>query len=150
MNRKARPRTLFLILLGLIVVTALTAVAATNDVATSRAGANDSGIAISNLVPPQCSGLGITIIYASGSSRGSGTNGLYLGDAAGNSLSGGNGRDCLVGGGGNDTLNGNNREDVLLGGAGNDTLNGGPHTDVCDGGPGTDTCNCETETNCEL
>lgn len=141
MVRKARPRIVFLVLFALILLTALTAVAATNDVSTSRVGASDSSIGTSNLIPPQCGSTTYSGINIGGTIRGTnGKNMVYLGNAATNSLAGGNGDDCLLGGGGNDTLNGGSGKDILI---------GGPGSDTCDGGPGTDTCDCETKTRCE-
>lgn len=158
MFRLVRPKVIFFALVMLILLTAMAAFAATNSVPQSRAYLNSSSIAISNLVPSECSALGITRIYVGAASRGSGNNALYLGTASVNTLSGGNGNDCLFGGGGNDTLSGGTGNDVLIGGTGNDDLRGnggndylegGTGTDTCNGGLGTDTCNCETESNCE-
>lgn len=149
MFRLVRPKVIFFALVILILLTAMAAFAATNSVPLSRAYLNSSSIAISNLVPSECSAQGITIIYSVYGTREDGDNGLYLGDGNANTYKGGKGTDCLVGGGGDDELDGGNREDILLGGAGNDTLKGGAHSDYCDGGPGSDDCDCETEINCE-
>lgn len=63
------------------------------------------------------------------------------GDAAPNTLNGGDGDDVIVGGDGDDSLGG---------GDGNDSLDGGNGNDALDGGPGTDTCtNGENVGNCE-
>ena len=143
MFRLVRPKVIFFTLVILILVTAMAAFAATNSVPPSRAYLNSSSIAISDLVPSECSALGITTIYSVYGTRGTGDNGLYLGDGNANTYNGGKGNDCLVGGGGNDELSGKNGSDVLIGGAG---------IDECDGGAGTDTCDssCETKKQCEL
>jgi Ca2+-binding RTX toxin-like protein len=52
-----------------------------------------------------------------------------LGNALGNKLSGGWGRDVLYGFGGNDTLNGGSEIDMLYGGAGADVIDGGADLD---------------------
>lgn len=55
---------------------------------------------------------------------------IVLGLGGNDTISGGNGMDCLVGGPGDDTLSGNNGPDVL---------HGGPGIDACDGGLGPTT-----------
>lgn len=53
----------------------------------------------------------------------------FIGDAANNTVIGGNGVDILFGGDGNDLLRGNNGDDVIEGGAGVDNVNGGAGND---------------------
>ena len=68
--------------------------------------------------------------------------GRITGDAAANSLAGGDGSDTLEGGGGDDTLSGGpgfgGGANVLLGGTGNDRLIGDNGVDTLDGGAGDD------------
>jgi hypothetical protein len=67
---------------------------------------------------------------------------LIFANDLGDTIDGGNGKDCIVGGAGDDTLSGGNAKDVVLGNGGNDTINGdnGPDT-LLSGGPGDDTIN---------
>ncbi|ANL45813.1 serralysin-like metalloprotease domain-containing protein [Rhizobium phaseoli] len=71
------------------------------------------------------------------------TNGvdIKVGNAADNTISGGNSGDTLYGQAGNDTLNGNNGADALYGQAGNDILIGSQGLDTLYGGSGNDTLN---------
>jgi Ca2+-binding RTX toxin-like protein len=119
------------ILTLLIVTGVLTAVAAANNVAISRAEDVNAGSRNANLLkPPQCTMnlTNIVVCPATGTCTGTANNDLILGSSGGQTIRGGAGDDCIVGGGGNDKINGQ----------------GG--TDVCIGGPGTDTfSNCETQ-----
>jgi Ca2+-binding RTX toxin-like protein len=63
---------------------------------------------------------------------------IYLGDAAANSFSGGEGDDWVEGEAGADTLFGGAGNDTLLGGADGDVLQGGAGNDVLEGGTGND------------
>ena len=77
---------------------------------------------------------------------------ILMGYGGNDTLTGGNGKDCLVGGDGEDKLLGGNGKDILLGGEGDDLLDGGNGKDhgnanggddVCDGGRGENTIvNC--------
>jgi len=64
----------------------------------------------------------------------------FVGSAAGERVTAGNGRDLLYGNGGDDYLNGGNGIDVLDGGDGNDTLigGGGEGPNILIGGKGND------------
>ncbi|ANM16069.1 serralysin-like metalloprotease domain-containing protein [Rhizobium sp. N541] len=75
------------------------------------------------------------------------TNGvdIKVGNAADNTISGGNSGDTLYGQAGNDTLNGNNGADALYGQAGNDILIGSQGLDTLYGGSGNDTLNGSAE-----
>ena len=70
----------------------------------------------------------------------------FVGNASGNSLSGGSAPDQLSGNGGNDTLRGGAGNDSLYGATGNDLLDGGAGTDMLDGGAGLDTVDYSTLT----
>jgi Ca2+-binding RTX toxin-like protein len=73
-----------------------------------------------------------------------------VGDVAGDTLRGGEGRDTLTAGPGEDSLTGGEDDDTLLGGGGadaldgnggNDTIEGGAGGDALDGGSGNDSLN---------
>jgi Ca2+-binding RTX toxin-like protein len=73
-----------------------------------------------------------------------------VGDVAGDTLRGGDGRDTLTAGPGEDSLTGGEDDDTLLGGGGadavdgnggNDTIEGGAGGDALDGGSGNDSLN---------
>ena len=81
---------------------------------------------------------------------GSAFNDTLTGDAADNTLMGGDGRDTLAGGAGDDTLMGGDGDDtlsatsgenMLMGGAGDDTITGGSDVDTINGGAGDDDLN---------
>jgi Ca2+-binding RTX toxin-like protein len=101
-----------------VVSTVALVAAATNTVPATRVGRTQQAIAVQDLAPPECAGMGLTTLVTNGN----GTNGndLLLGDAAANTLSGSQGDDCLVGGAGIDTLRGQGGTDVCIGGAGVD------------------------------
>jgi Ca2+-binding RTX toxin-like protein len=63
------------------------------------------------------------------------------GGAGNDTLSGGGGQDTLNGGEGNDTASGGAGDDTMRGGAGDDTLNGDGGADTLRGGAGNDTLN---------
>lgn len=149
----AKPRN-WLFALGsgillMILVTVMSAVAATNTVDTSRADANQRGIAADDLKPQECSGIAIDNVVDVGAGESSTAgNDLVLGTPGNDGLiHGGGGDDCILGGGGNDRrfflfipLPG------LHGGEGDDVLIGGPGSDVCYGASGSDTYyGCEVE-----
>jgi Ca2+-binding RTX toxin-like protein len=101
----------------------ISAFAATNTVATSRAERDVRAITVDAKKPrPQCNAFTVTTIARGANPSGGAGNDLVLGTAAGNNMSGNGGRDCLVGGGGNDTIRGNGGNDVCIGGPGNDTF----------------------------
>jgi Ca2+-binding RTX toxin-like protein len=62
-----------------------------------------------------------------------------VGNARGNTITGGDGNDNLSGLDAADTLNGGAGNDTLTGGGGEDTLNGGEGNDTASGGAGADT-----------
>lgn len=149
-------RLVFLtILIGfaaVVVISVLTALAASNTVSNSKAGQDQSSIIGNDLKPDSCADINITNIVDIGAGE-SGTSGndLILGtDKADAEIRGGAGDDCILGGKGNERqksgkgwipgIYGEDGDDVLIGGPGN--------SDICDGGAGNDTFySCETELN---
>jgi Ca2+-binding RTX toxin-like protein len=101
----------------------ISAFAATNVVATSRAERDVSAITVDAKKPrPQCNAFVVTTIFRGANPSGGAGNDLVLGTAAANNMRGNGGRDCLVGGGGNDTIRGDGGNDVCIGGPGTDTF----------------------------
>ena len=117
-------------LIALIIMSAMTAVAATNTVPVTRVTDETMPVGINDLKPSACAGL-----FLSNLVTGSGT------------LTGTTGNDLILGSSNIDTIDGLGGTDCILGGGGDDILTGGDGTDVCIGGPGTDTfTTCETQT----
>ncbi len=115
-------------LIALIIISSVTAVAATNTVPATRATDQSRSVGVNDLKPSACAALSLTNLIT-----GTGT------------INGTNGNDLILGSSGVDTIEGRIGNDCILGGGGNDSINGGAGTDVCIGGPGTDTFNsCET------
>jgi hypothetical protein len=126
--------------LGVILLSMMTALAASNTVDPSFLHSESFSIDIDDLTPPQCASLNlVNIVTGSGTITGTTQNDLILGSSGGDTIVGNAGLwdtsdDCILGGGGNDTI------------WGDGWLFGGTGTDVCIGGPGTDTFrNCETQ-----
>ncbi len=116
-------------LIALIIISSVTAVAATNTVPATRATDQTLPVGINDLKPPACAGWFLTNLVT-----GSGT------------FTGAEGNDLILGSSGADTIDGLGGDDCVLGGGGDDLITGGGGTDVCIGGPGADTfATCETE-----
>lgn len=116
-------------MLTLILVSIISATAASNTVPRSNVGEHVGAIMANDLKPAECASLNLTAKL--------GGSGTINGTAAAELIVGSSGADRIDGLGGND---------CIVGGAGNDTLIGGPGTDVCIGGTGNDTFDpsCET------
>lgn len=132
-----------------VVISVLTAVAASNTVSDSRAGEDQSSITGNDLKPAACAGINITNIVDVGAGE-SGTSGndLILGTAGNDRvIRGRGGDDCILGGAGDDSRRlPFNFIPGLYGGNGDDVLIGGPGYDACSGGNGSDTyIGCEVE-----
>lgn len=125
-------------LLGLILVSLMSASASTNTIAGSNLAYTLLDIDANALKPGACAGLDLaSIVTASGVITGNSSGTLILGSPGADTLAGLDGDDCIVGGGGADTLSGGGGDDVLL---------GGPGSDTCTGGFGDDSfSSCETE-----
>lgn len=122
-------RFLTFLLIALIVVTSMTAIAATNTVPPTRMEDQPISFNINHLKPSACSALWLTNLVT-----GSGT------------LTGTDGNDLIIAGSGADTIDGLGGDDCILGGGGMDIITGGDGDDVCIGGPDSDTLiDCEGE-----
>lgn len=128
-----RPRVVFQIMLFgsivLILVSAITAFAASIQIAPSKMGVESIPVSAEDLKPSECSTLYLTnIVTGSVIITGTSGNDLILGSSGIDLIDGGGGDDCIEGGDGDDIIEGNSETDVCLGGAGNDSFS-----------------NCETE-----
>lgn len=121
MRRKKTLRFLFLGLFALVIITSLTAVAATNTVPSTSIAAQAISFNINHLKPSVCSGISVsTLITGTGTITGTAGNDLILGSAGADTIDGLGGNDCILGGGGDDTITGGADNDVCLGNAGTD------------------------------
>jgi hypothetical protein len=139
MNKK-RIRLFIIIILTLILISAITVLAAANIVPETRLADQSVAIIASELVPSECDGLrnsleNFIVCTSTTCSGGAGnSNDLILGTPGNDTIDGNNGDDCIVGGAGNDALYGGHGNDILIGGPGVDTLDGGSRnidTDTC-------------------
>lgn len=116
-------RLLIFGLLALIVITTLTAVAATNTVPFTRLEDRVLSFNINYLKPPACSGLFLTtLITGSGTLTGTAGDDLILASTSADTIDGLGGSDCILGGSGDDLITGNDGVDVCIGGLGTDTF----------------------------
>lgn len=116
-------------LFAVVLITALTAVAAANTVPSTRMEDQPITFQINHLRPSVCSGLSLTNLIT-----GSGT------------ITGTSGNDLILGSAGADTIDGLGGDDCILGGGGDDLIIGGDGSDICIGGPGSDSfTTCESE-----
>ena len=109
----------------------ISAFAATNTVASSRAERDVSAITVDHKKPrPDCNALTVTNLVTGGAGGGP-ANDLVLGTAGvNNPLRGQGGTDCIHGGGGNDLLRGDAGTDVCIGGPGVDTFHASCETQI--------------------
>lgn len=108
-------------LIALILITTLTAVAATNTIPPTRADTEMISFQINHLRPSACAGLSLTtLITGSGTLTGTAGNDLILASSGIDTIDGLGGDDCIVGGGGDDNITGGDGSDICVGGAGND------------------------------
>jgi Ca2+-binding RTX toxin-like protein len=107
----------------MIWVGAVTAVAATNTVPSTRADEASAGIGTNAVKPYACSGLYLAgTISGSGTITGTAGNDLILGTSGADTIDGLGGNDCIVGGGGDDLIAGGEGTDICLGGGGSNTF----------------------------
>lgn len=118
-------------LLGLIVISMLTALAATNIVPVTRLFDASRPFTLSELAPLECASIRNSLeqivdcsLQGSPCGGSGSVNELILGTSGNETIDGKSGDDCIVGGGGDDSLLGGNGNDVLIGGPGTDSLNG--------------------------
>lgn len=113
-------------LMALIILSAVTAVAATNRVPATRATDQKQTVTANHLKPAACAGLNLTALLicppAGGACNGTEASELILGSPLDDNIRGDKGDDCILGGAGDDTLRGDQGTDVCLGGPGNDTF----------------------------
>jgi RTX calcium-binding nonapeptide repeat (4 copies) len=138
---------ILIVLLSLVMVSVVTALAATNIVPMTHLTDQTRAITAQEMAPPECDSIRSSLedffVCESGNCNSNGNkNELILGTSGNDTIDGGNGDDCIVGGGGDDSLYGNNGSDVLIGGPGSDYLSGDGRqkdTDVCIDDPSTTT-----------
>jgi len=110
-------------LIALMLITTLTAVAATNTIPPTRADTEMISFQINHLRPSACAGLSLTtLITGSGTLTGTAGNDLILASSGIDTIDGLGGDDCIVGGGGDDNITGGDGSDICVGGAGNDVF----------------------------
>ncbi len=125
MKKRLLLRLFLIVLTGLILVSAATAISASNTVPASRLDDVANAITANALKPSSCSALNLAkIVVCSGVATCTGTNSkeLILGTANAEIIQGRGGTDCILGGGGDDQIVGNGASDVCIGGPGNDTF----------------------------
>ncbi|MDP1548272.1 MAG: hypothetical protein Q8L87_19840 [Anaerolineales bacterium] len=121
MRRRFPLRALIFGLVALVIMTSLTAVAATNTIPSTRIAAQSVSFNINHLKPSACSGISVTtLITGTGTITGTAGNDLILASASADTIDGLGGDDCILGGGGDDTINGGSGSDVCIGGGGTD------------------------------
>jgi len=101
--------------IGLILVSAVTAVAAMNTVPSTHVSNQGFSIGVNDLKPSTCGGIFLTsLVTGSGIINGTAGNDLIIGSAGGDIIDGGGGDDCILGGGGGDTCTGGAGIDVFV------------------------------------
>lgn len=104
-------------LLALILISVVTAIAATNTVPSTRLDNETKLITSNDLKPSSCASLDLrNIISGSGTITGTVGNDLILGSTGDDTISGLGGDDCILAGDGNDTINGDDGNDICNGG----------------------------------
>jgi Ca2+-binding RTX toxin-like protein len=122
---------------ALVLVSAISAYAAANNVSGSKVVDYRTAITANALKPSECASLSLSnIITGRGDFNGTSGNDLILGSEIADTVDASGGNDCIVGGTGEDVLDGGNGNDMLLGGGDSDDLDGGAGTDVCYRGGG--------------
>ena len=152
MSKKRIGQFTFVVLLTLILISAITVLAAANIVPETRLMDRSLSVTASDIAPPECNSIRNSLVSivrctSTNCSGASGnTNELILGTSGNDTIDGGNGDDCIVGGEGSDTLFGGHGNDVLVGGPGVDTLDGGSRNkdiDICIDDSGSTFIDCE-------
>ena len=118
-----RLRYFVLLLAALIILSSLTAIAATNTIPSTQVEDKSITFQIAHLRPSACAGLSLAnLITGSGTLTGTEGNDLILGSTGADVIDGLGGNDCILGGGGADTITGGDGSDVCLGGADTDAF----------------------------
>ena len=118
-----RLRYFVLLLAALIILSSLTAIAATNTIPSTQVEDSSITFQIAHLRPSACTGLSLAnLITGSGTLTGTEGNDLILGSTGADVIDGLGGNDCILGGGGADTITGGYGSDVCLGGADTDAF----------------------------
>ena len=134
MNHRNIYRLVFSGFFLLVLVSAVTAVAASNTVPSSRLADKRSTIDANALKPPECAALDLTSIIvcpsSGGSCQGTDASELILGSPFDDNIRGGKGDDCILGGGGDDSIRGDQNTDVCIGGPGNDSFHPSCETQI--------------------
>ena len=118
-----RLRYFVLLLAVLIILSSLTAIAATNTIPSTQVEDSSITFQIAHLRPSACAGLSLAnLITGSGTLTGTEGNDLILGSTGADVIDGLGGNDCILGGGGADTITGGDGSDVCLGGADTDAF----------------------------
>ena len=102
-------------LFTLILIGAMTAVAAANTVPSTRMTSQGRSIHINNFKPAACTGISLTsLVTGSGVITGTEGNDLILASSGADVIDGLGGDDCIVGGGGTDICTGGLGTDVFV------------------------------------
>lgn len=109
--------------LALILLSVVTAIAATSTVPSTRLDHYSAAVGLNDISPSSCAGISLTnLIAGSGTITGTGGNDLILASSAADTIDGLGGDDCIVGGGGDDFITGNDGADICIGGPDNDAF----------------------------
>lgn len=110
-------------LLLLVVASAVSVFAATNNLPPSRAGVEEKPAGPNDLKPSECGSITLTDkLSGTGSITGTAAAELIVASDTADTIDGADGSDCIVAGDGNDHLKGAAGTDVCIGGGGTDTF----------------------------
>lgn len=113
---------------GLLLVSMLTAIAASNTVPVTLLSDISRPITVNDLKPPGCASLNLSIIIV----------------GSGNIRNNGSAQALILGSASDDNIRGGSKDDCILGGGGHNTIDGGNGTNVCYGNSGDSFTNCQT------
>lgn len=126
MIRKNIGRLAPVILVTLILISSISAFAATVSVPVTHLTNQASVITANTLKPTQCSSITLnTIVYCpvgGGACNGTNASELIIGSANIDTIQGKGGNDCIIGGGGDDDIVGSQANDICIGGPGTDVF----------------------------
>jgi len=108
-------RFMIFCLITMILLSAVTAIAATNTVPSTRLTAYGNSIGINDIKPSACASIFLTIrVSGSGLINGTEGNDLILGSSGADTIDGLGGDDCILGGGGTDSCIGGIGTDMFV------------------------------------